>query len=485
MKKTWLVILILNLAIIFNSAATAAVKVHTIGDSTMSDYKPSATDKRGWGTYLGLFFDTAYVTVNNRGKSGASTRTFYEQPAFWTSVKSQMTAGDYVLIQFAHNDEKDNGLDVLEHNAYLRAHGELELTDLRGTCPGTTYKDYLRRYINDTRELGCTPVLVAPICRKYFLNDSTIRRNGQHDLGDKFNLLRDGELLLNQSVPADDHSMDYVWQMQQVAKEMNVPFLDMTTATRELYLSYGNDYCTSKLFCQGDKTHTSELGAILVARLAAGLLKQAGILAEHITIHELSALNAPYGEADRSTVGRKEHSTLHSPLRGEPEGCLGRGREWAFHLTTRNLCVQKHRYHNSDNGKTKAPWPADEIDENAVRYIDLAVTAPADSALRITGISMDLSAVGTAAMSCHINTGFGDNFTDVHTYYEKVGLPQNTLTPVAIAPTHLTVPAGKTLHIRILPWLNDESAPRSGKYIGVSKVRIEGVKELRSKEDMR
>ena len=94
MKKTWLIVLILNFAFcIFNSAATAAVKVHTIGDSTMSDYNPTATDKRGWGTYLGLFFDTAYVTVNNRGKSGASTRTFYEQPAFWTSVKSQMTAG--------------------------------------------------------------------------------------------------------------------------------------------------------------------------------------------------------------------------------------------------------------------------------------------------------------------------------------------------------------------------------------------------------
>lgn len=471
MRKAWLIVLILNFEfLILNSAATAAVKVHTIGDSTMSDYNPSATDKRGWGTYLGLFFDTAFVIVNNRGKSGASTRTFYEQPAFWTSVKSQMTAGDYVLIQFAHNDEKDNGVDVIEHNAYLRAHGEPELTDLRGTCPGTTYKDYLRRYINETRELGCTPVLVAPICRKYFLNDSTIRRNGQHDLGDKFNLLRDGELLLNQSVPADDHSMDYVWQMQQVAKEMNVPFLDMTTATRELYLSYGNDYCTSKLFCQGDKTHTSELGAILVARLAAQLLKQAGILAEYITIHELSALNAPYGEADRSTVGRKEHST--SPL------LSGRGREWAFHLTTRNLCVQKNRYHNSDNGKTKAPWPADEIDENAVRYIDLAVTAPADSALRITGISMDLSAVGTAVMSCHINTGFGDNFTDVHTYYEKVGLKQNTQTPVAIAPTHLTVPAGKTLHIRILPWLNDESAPRSGKYICVDNIRIEGYTDI-------
>ena len=448
---------------------SAAVKVHTIGDSTMAEYDESTTDKRGWGTYLGLFFNTEFVTVNNRGKSGASTRTFYEQPAFWTSVKSQMIAGDYVLIQFAHNDEKDNGVDVLEHNAYLRAHGEPELTDLRGTCPNTTYKAYLRRYIDETRELGCTPVLVAPICRKYFLNDSTIRRNGQHDLGDKFSRLHDGELLLNQSVPADDHSMDYVWQMRQVAEEMNVPFLDITTATRELYLSYGNDYCTAKLFCQGDKTHTSELGAILVARLAAGLLKQAGILAEYITVHELSEIT------DLLSAAGDQSSEVSAPKNVQ---CS----TFNYQLSTRNLCADTkgatQRFHNSDNGKTKAPWPADEIDENAVRYIDLAVTAPADSALRITRISMDLTAVGTAAMSFHINTGFGDNFTDVHTYYEKVALPKNAQTPVAIAPTHLTVPAGKTLHIRILPWLNDESAPRSGKYICLSNIRIEGYTDI-------
>ena len=464
MKKTLPIVLAAILCL-----PVHAVKVHTIGDSTMSDYKPSATDKRGWGTYLGLFFNPEFVTVNNRGKSGASTRTFYEQPAFWTSVKSQMTAGDYVLIQFAHNDEKDNGVDVLEHNAYLRAHGEPELTDLRGTCPNTTYKAYLRRYIDETRELGCTPVLVAPICRKYFLNDSTIRRNGQHDLGDKFSRLHDGELLLNQSVPADDHSMDYVWQMQQVAEEMNVPFLDITTATRELYLSYGNDYCTAKLFCQGDKTHTSELGAILVARLAAGLLKQAGILAEYITVHELSEIT------DLLSAAGDQSSEVSAPKNVQ---CS----TFNYQLSTRNLYADTkgamQRFHSSDNGKTKAPWPADEIDENAVRYIDFAVTAPADSALRITRISMDLTAVGTAAMSCHINTGFGDNFTDVHTYYEKVALPKNAQTPVAIAPTHLTVPAGKTLHIRILPWLNDESAPRSGKYICLSNIRIEGYTDI-------
>ncbi|MBQ7530244.1 MAG: hypothetical protein IJT12_00875 [Paludibacteraceae bacterium] len=442
--------------------SSAAIRVHTIGDSTMADYNPSATDKRGWGTYLGSFFDPAFVTVNNRGKSGASTRTFYDQPAFWTSVKSQMTAGDYVLIQFAHNDEKSNGLDVLEYNAYLKAQGLPELTDLRGTCPNTTYKDYLRRYIRETRELGCTPVLVAPICRKYFLGDSTIRRNGQHDLGDKFNRLENGVLYENQKVPADDHSMDYVYQMRLVAEEMNVPFLDMTTATRELYLRYGDAYCTQNLFCQGDKTHTAELGAMLIAQTGARLLKQAGILADYITIHEVSEIR------DQMSDVRNQMSAAGAPQEKYHLSFIN------YQLSTRNLCVAKGRYHNSDNGTSKTPWPADEIDENAVRYIDLAVTAPADSSIRITAIAMDITASGCATMSCHINTGFGDAFTDVHTYYERVGLPKDEPTPVAIAPTHLTVPAGKTLHIRILPWLNGETQPRSGKYISLSNIRIEG-----------
>ncbi len=443
----------------------SAVKVHTIGDSTMSDYNPSATDKRGWGTYLGLFFNPEFVTVNNRGKSGASTRTFYDQPNLWPSVKTQMSVGDYVLIQFAHNDEKCNGVDVLEYNDYLVANGQPALTDLRGTCPNTTYRANLIRFIDEVRALGCTPVLVGPICRKYFVDSVTLRRNGQHDLGDKFNKIEGGVLLENQRVPADDHSMDYVWQMRQVAAQMDVPYIDLTTATHDLYLQYGDAYCTANLFCQGDKTHTSELGAKMIARLAAGLLKEAGILAEYITIPaELPEISQESRvESQESRVESQQLSTFN------------------FQLSTRNMCAEvkgdKLRFHNSDNGKTKTPWPADEIDENAVRYIDLAITAPADSALRITGIKMDLSAVGTSTMSCHINTGFGDHFTDVHTFYEKVGLPQNAPTPVAIEPTHLTVPAGATLHIRILPWLNDEAKPCSGKYIGVSKVRIEGVKE--------
>lgn len=295
MRKTWMMALLILMSI----GMQAKVKVHTIGDSTMADYDESTTDKRGWCTYLGNFFDANEVTVNNRGKSGASSRTFYTGAAYWQSVKSQMTTGDYVLIQFAHNDENNAGLDVLEYNAYLRANGQDTITDMRGTTPFNTYKQYLRLYVDETRALGCTPVLVAPICRKYF-SGNTIRRNGQHDLGDKFDKLENGVLTKDCKIAATDHTMDYVQAMRDVATEKGVTFIDMTTATRDLYLQYGEAQCTSLLFCQGDNTHTATLGANLIARLGAQLLSDAGVLAQYITIPtDISAAPAivDFGEA--------------------------------------------------------------------------------------------------------------------------------------------------------------------------------------------
>ena len=257
-----------------------AIKVHTIGDSTMAEYDESTTDKRGWGMYLGSFFDPQFVTVNNRGKSGADTRGFYSGAAYWPSVKSQMSEGDYLLIQFAHNDEGNDsnlsGLDNREYAAYCETKGLPAPTDARGTNPQTTYREYLRLFIDEARALGVTPVLVGPICRAYF-SGNNITRKGQHDLGDKFAKIENGELKQNQSVPADDLSMSYVEAMRVVAAEKNVPFIDLTEATRVLYLSYGESACLSQLFCTGDKTHTNAMGGNLVARSAAQLLKNTGI----------------------------------------------------------------------------------------------------------------------------------------------------------------------------------------------------------------
>ena len=570
MKKLTSLFLALMLG---NALFTNAITVHTIGDSTMADYDESTTDKRGWCTYLGAFFDPAFVTVNNRGKSGASTRTFYEGAAYWASVKSQMQTGDYVLIQFAHNDENNNGLDVLEYNAYLTEHGQPTLTDLRGTCPNTTYKAFLRLYVDETRALGCNPVLVAPICRKYF-NGNTIRRNGQHDLGDKFSKLENGTLLENQSVAASDHSMDYVFAMREVATEKNVPFIDLTTATRDLYLRYGEQQCTELLFCQGDNTHTATLGANLIARLGAQLLQNAGILAEHISIPTsitatpaalnlgelytgvqvskellltgfglspetgnvsvmattnlmistdnetfastaqasyagstlfqriyIHALYSEEGEQHDTLVITSGNTLIEVPVTASVlslDGGSPVSVSWALDakpvadpviegpvsatLTLSNMIAADTkndftdgstmvRFHNAVDG-AKANWPAGEIDENATRYIDFAITAPTTMELRITGISMVLASHSTSTMCCHINTGFGEEFTDVQTIYERKNFTNKTPVAVILTPV-LSVPAGQTLHVRILPW-HEDAAEKSGKYICVKNLLIEG-----------
>ena len=262
-----------------------ARKVHTIGDSTMATYDPNTTVTRGWGQMFQQFFK-GDVTVNNRAKNGASSKSFYKESAYWQSVKKQIEPGDYVLIQFAHNDEKSNGCDGDELKAYYQSIGDeakANACDYRGTTASGTYKDYLRKYVEETRALGATPVLVGAICRKYF-DGSTIRRNGRHDLGDKFDKIEGGKLTTGNKVAADDHTYDYPYQMQEVAKEMGVQYLDLTTATKELYESYGDAKANALLFDGNGSTHTSAMGATLIARLAAQLMQKAGILSENINL---------------------------------------------------------------------------------------------------------------------------------------------------------------------------------------------------------
>jgi len=567
------------LAAILCLPMSAAVKVHTIGDSTMAEYDENTTDKRGWCMYLGSFFDPAFVTVNNRGKSGADTRGFYTGAAYWASVKTQMSAGDYLLIQFAHNDEGTvtYGLDNLEYAAYCAANNLPAPTDARGTNPQTTYRDMLRAFIDEARELGVNPVLVGPICRAYF-SGNTIKRNGQHDLGDKFSKIENGVLYENQSLPADDPAMSYVHAMKVVAAEKNVPFIDLTEATRELYLSYGETQCLSLLFCEGDKTHTNAMGGNLIARAAAQLLKNAGILADYITIPtDITAnpnaieigetycgvtqnkefLLTGYGlepangtvtltatanlqiSLDKQTYAstaqasyeggsmfRKVYVRANYTTGGEQldavyatsgehkitipvsataislDGGAAVSATWAISakpipdavvegpisaaLTMSNMMaadtksdftdgdetVTLVRLHNSDATGAKVAWPADEIDENASRYIDFAVTAPASAEVRITGISMDIAAHSTSTMCYHINTGFGDEFTNVQTIAEKVNMTNLAVSHLAFTPT-LTIPASKTLHVRVLPWHNLGEA-KSGKYIALRNVVISG-----------
>lgn len=303
MKKVFSLVTLLLLALTVQVSA-AGKKVHTIGDSTMANYDESATVTRGWCQYLGQFLTG--IEVNNRGKNGASSKSFYLEAPFWTSVKTQMQPGDLLLIQFAHNDEKTQGMDGDEVKAYYTSVGDnasASATDYRGTNPSTTYKDYLRKYIDEARELGVTPVLVGPVCRMYF-SGNTIRRNGRHDLGDSFSIVTSDGIKEKQSVPAGDHSMDYVQSMKDVAAEKDVPFIDLTTATADLYLSYGDSDCHSILGDGAGSTHLSATGAALIARRFVELASEAGVLAEHALLSSDLSLTPADGDLGKGYIGQ-------------------------------------------------------------------------------------------------------------------------------------------------------------------------------------
>lgn len=279
MKKFLILISLLCLGF---AQTDAKVKVHTIGDSTMQTYDES-TDKRGWAQMLQQFFDADQFTVNNRGKSGASSKSFYQEAAYWptmvaaTPSSTTIGEGDYVIIQFAHNDEKNQGMDGDEVKAYYQSIGDATTagsTDYRGTTASGTFKTYIRHYIDETKARGAHPVIVTPICRKYFQGTNAIRRNGQHDLGDNYSVLTASGIVTGQSVPASDNSQDYVQSLIDVAAEYeDVPVVDLTNLTAQMYVSYGEAYCTSNLFCKDDSTHPQGLGATLIARAFAQAVK--------------------------------------------------------------------------------------------------------------------------------------------------------------------------------------------------------------------
>lgn len=294
--------------------AANAIKVHTIGDSTMAQYDPNSTVTRGWGQFLQQFLEG--VTVNNRGKGGASTRGFYEGESLWQSVKKQMSSGDYVLIQFAHNDEKSQGMDGVALKAYYESIGDkanAANTPTTGTEPTGAYKQYLIKYVNETRAAGCTPVLISPICRKYF-DGSTIRRNGRHDLGDNFSKLTADGPLTNQNIPVSDHSMDYPYQMKLVADSMGVQFIDLTTLTKNLFEKYGDTKCNALFFDGQGSTHLNETGAMIVARLCAQQMKEQGILADNVNL--ASSLTVSPSELSLGSGFKGQTLTKQATIKG-------------------------------------------------------------------------------------------------------------------------------------------------------------------------
>lgn len=257
------------------------VKVHTIGDSTMADYVENTTRTRGWGEMLQEFFSDE-VRVINYARGGRSSRSFCEE-GLWDKVKKNMNPGDYVFIQFAHNDEKEGGKDG---------------ADFRGTAPWTTYKSFLEKYVDETRQLGGIPVLITPIVRRYFDEAGRITRKGCHDIG----------------TLEDDSTLNYVRVMKHVARQKKNVLIDMTALTKSFVEHLGPDATIRQIYVPTDGTHTQATGAACYAGIAAGELKRQGILDSYINT-EIPLIVNPTS-LDFGTVYIGDEATLCFDLAG-------------------------------------------------------------------------------------------------------------------------------------------------------------------------
>jgi lysophospholipase L1-like esterase len=234
----------------------AQITIHTIGDSTMEqkseDPVANPNGQRGWAQML-VQFVTNGALINNRSKSGTSSKSFYEDvdsygnKRFWATVVPQIKSGDYVFIQFGHNDEKDG----------------MGIEGVIGTNPWISYTLYLTKYVNEVRALGATPILLTPIVRNSWTGTS-ISNTGAHVLDSL------------------GKAIDYPAAMRKVATDMNVPLIDHTVLTKAACEQYGQAKSTELIYNVGDGTHIGEYGATLYARLAVQELIRKGILTNYL-----------------------------------------------------------------------------------------------------------------------------------------------------------------------------------------------------------
>ncbi|GAA5509425.1 rhamnogalacturonan acetylesterase [Novipirellula caenicola] len=215
------------------SAATAAdaFTIFMIGDSTMAD-KPLIPEnpERGWGQLLPLYFNPN-VTIDNHATNGRSSKSFRSEGR-WDGVLQRIQPGDYVIIQFGHNDEKSD--------------------QARHTDPFGSYTENLRRYAKEASELGAIPILATPVVRRVFDDKGVLQPT---------------------------HG-EYPEAVRKLANEIDVPLLDMTLRSRELLKRLGKAR-SEQLFIwtvpgeysrfpegNSDNTHFNALGATRMCDLA-------------------------------------------------------------------------------------------------------------------------------------------------------------------------------------------------------------------------
>lgn len=218
----------LFLMLLLTSTTKDKVTVYLIGDSTIANKAITAYPETGWGMPFQFMFDST-VVVDNRARNGRSTRTFIAEN-LWQPVADKLLPGDYVFIQFGHNDESK------------------EKTD-RYTSP-EDYKSNLVKFIRETQAKKANPVLLTPVTRRRF---------------------KEGKI--------QETHLEYSPLVLEVAKAQKVPVIDLDKLSRELLQEFGEEN-SKLLFLQlqpgehpnypdgkDDNTHFNELGARKMAQI--------------------------------------------------------------------------------------------------------------------------------------------------------------------------------------------------------------------------
>ena len=261
------------------------VTIFMIGDSTMANKSlKDGNLERGWGMALPCYFGDGIV-VDNHAVNGRSSKSFIDEGR-WQAVVDKIQPGDYVFIQFGHNDEKPKAD--------------------RHTDPGTTFDENLRKFVNETREKGGIPVLFNCVVRRNFRkeapqeDDEALRNTVGPVSTDGDN--EEGDILV------DTHG-DYRYSPRNVAQELGVAFVDANQITHDLEQGLGRE-ASKKLhmwFLPGeepsvpkgrqDNTHYNVHGAHVVARLLAeAVAKEVPELAPHLLNCDLAVASNGVGD---------------------------------------------------------------------------------------------------------------------------------------------------------------------------------------------
>jgi arylsulfatase A-like enzyme/lysophospholipase L1-like esterase len=265
-------------------AAEQVPRLYVIGDSTAASYPKERFPLTGWAQVLQEYVDETNIEVVNRASSGRSSKSYLDE-GLWTPIQEALKSGDFVFIQFGHNDQKQSDLK-------------------RYTEPYGSYTEHLQRYVDDTRAAGATPVLLTSINRNTWASDT--------ELGESLG--------------------DYPDAVRALAKTQGVALLDMEQVTRTLYTQVGKEDIQSIFLYFGpdqypgfpegksDGTHLSELGARKVAQAAVDEMCTLGAPftaivkvsdAQHAKPNMLLILVDDLGYGDLSSYGSTDMRTPH------------------------------------------------------------------------------------------------------------------------------------------------------------------------------